>query len=175
MVGLLFKKTLVWHVAHIAIVAAGLLGGVAMVVGISLVTFALYIFTSAAHLLSLPGMAVLACALVLLAKDELSESWDAFIWHNVRLVAIKACIRGNFAHQSGWLIPQIDGHPKAAFMRYVARLSPRKKPLRVIKVEADDGEVFIVGWDIRPIPMRVDGGIVHPNGQSFRFEKQLFA
>ena len=174
MVGLIFKKSLVWHVANSAILAAGFLGGVAMVVAISLVTFSLYIVTSAAHLLSLPGMAVLSCALVLLARDELSGSWDAFVWQNVRIAAIKTCIRGRYTYQSGWLIADMDTPPKAAFMRFIARLSPGKRPARVIKVMADDGEAFVVGWDVRSIPMRTDGGVSHPNGQSFRFVKHLF-
>ena len=172
--GLIFKKSLAWHVANTAILTAGFLGGMVMVVAISLVTFAMYIVTSAAHLLSLPGMAVLACALVLLARDELFDSWEAVVWQNIKVVGIKACIQGSFSHQSGWLIAEMNAPPDIAFLRYIARLSPRKKPIRVIKVVADDGEMFVVGWDIRPMPMHTDGNVLYHKGQSFRFEKQLF-
>jgi hypothetical protein len=172
--GLIFKKSLVWHVAYSAILTAGIFGGVAMVTAIGLVTFTLYIVTSAAHLLSLPGMAVLSCALVLLARDELSGSWDAFIWQKLKIATIKSCIRGSFTYQSGWLIAEMDTPQKAAFMRFIARLTHSKKPIRVVKVKSDDGEVFIVGWDVRPMPMRADGAISHPSGQSYRFEKHLF-
>jgi len=172
--GLIFKKSLVWHVAYSATLTLGFLGGVAMVTAIGLVTFTLYMVTSAAHLLSLPGMAVLSCALVLLARDELSDSWDAFIWQKLKIAAITSCIHGRFTYQSGWLIAEMDTPQKAAFMRFIARLTHSKKPTRVVRVLSDDGEVFIVGWDVRPMPMRADGRISHPNGQVFRFEKHLF-
>lgn len=174
MVGLTFKKSLIWHLAQSAILAVGILGGAAMVIGISFVTFTLYIVTGAAHLLSLPGMAILACAVVLLARDELSGIADAFLWQKFRISVIRTCIRGSFTYQSGWLIAENNNAPTVAFTRFIARLIPNKKSVRVMKVTADDGEVFVVGWDVRPLPMHDDGVIWHPNGQKFRFVKHLF-
>jgi hypothetical protein len=47
-------------------------------------------------------------------------------------------------------------------------------PRRVLKVVADDGESFVIGWDFRPLALSIDINAVMVKGHSQRYVKQLF-
>jgi hypothetical protein len=48
-------------------------------------------------------------------------------------------------------------------------------PRRVLKVMADDGESFVIGWDFRPLALSIDTNTVMVRGQIQRYVKQLFS
>lgn len=175
MAGLIFKKTVVWHLVNALLGVAGFLGGLALIVGIGLVTFTIYIVTGSAHLLSITSMAILACTLVLLARDELASTLDEVIWNNLKTYALRSCVRGGFTCQSGWLVADTDASTYTFFKRFLSRIHARKYPIRVLKVIAEDGECFVISWELRPMPMSTDSAITLPSRQKVHFTQYLLS
>ena len=174
MAGLIFKKTVVWHLVNALLTLAGFLGGIALVIGIMLVTFTIYVVTASVHLFSVTAMLILACTLALLARDELSSSVEELIWCTLKTRVMESCISGTYTTQPGWLVLD-SNESQLPFLRFMSKLRSSRYPLRVIMVTADDGECFLVGWDLRPVPVSAGHQITLPNRQVARFTEQLFS
>jgi hypothetical protein len=172
--GLIFQKTVVWKCANFAFWLTNVLKGLAMISGICIFTFSLYITTSSYHLLSLTGMALIACVIVLLIKDELSGILDAFVWNYVKSSVLLKCVQGSFTHESGWMISDMPDSPKNGMSRFMSIFKATEHPKRVLKVIADDGESFAIGWDFRPLALSSDKSVQLTKGHRHQFVKQLF-
>lgn len=175
MPGLLVRKTIVWHTVRLALAVTGILVAAVMLIVIGCVTFSIYVMTSTHHLLSLPGMAILACALSLLARDELAVLTDDFIWINVQVPTLKTCISGQYASESGWLVNAEGKHPLSGIRRVVRLLKGFKRPVRVMRVVANDGDVSFIGWDFRTMHIESDDNVVMSDGTRYSYVKHLFA
>lgn len=172
--GLIFRKTVVWKWATFAFWLANLLKGLAMICGICLFTFSLYITAGSYHLVSLTGMVLIACVIVLLIKDELSGLFDALVWDYCKARVLHNCIQGSFTAVSGWMVTDRREESKRGLSRFLLLFKSSNHPKRVLKVIADDGERFIIGWDFRPVAMHSDDSIEQTKGNTLRFVKQLF-
>ena len=173
--GLIFQKTVVWKWANFAFWLANVVKGLAMIFGICTFTFSLYITAGSYHLLSLTGMVLIACVIVLLAKDELSGAFDAIVWDSIRSRVLRGCIQGSFTDESGWMITDSRVESTRVLPRFLAMFKAVNHPRRVLKVVADDGEIFVIGWDFRPLALSIDTSSVMVKGQSQRFVKHLFS
>lgn len=171
MPGLLIRKTIVWHAMRAALAMIGAMATVVMIIGIGFLTFAIYVMTSAQHLLSIPGMAILACAIVLMARDELTTSFDDFVWAGLQSSTLQKCISGSFKTESGWLVLAQPKQPLAGIPRLVRFLGGRKRPIRVLRVVGDDGDEIYIGWDFRTMPAQSDGQVKLPDGTCYVYEK----
>ena len=173
--GLIFQKTVVWKWVNFAFWLANVFKGLAMIVGICTFTFSLYITASSYHLLSLTGMVLIACVIVLLAKDELSGAFDAIVWDHIRSRVLRGCIQGSFTDESGWMITDNRTDSTRGLPRFLSMFKAVNHPRRVLKVVADDGESFVIGWDFRPLALSIDTNTVMVRGQIQRYVKQLFS
>jgi hypothetical protein len=173
--GLIFQKTVVWKWANFSFWLANVVKGLAMILGICIFTFSLYIVAGSYHLLSLTGMVLIACVIVLLAKDELSGSFNAIVWDQIRSRVLRGCIQGSFTDESGWMITDNRVESTRGLPRFLSMFKAVNHPRRVLKVVADDGESFVIGWDFRPVALSIDTSTVMVRGQSQRFVKQLFS
>jgi hypothetical protein len=172
--GLIFQKTVVWKWANFAFWLANVVKGLAMIIGICAFTFSLYITAGSYHLISLTGMVLIACIIVLLAKDELSGAFDAIVWDHIRSRVLRGCIQGSFTDESGWMITDKRTDSIRGLPRFMSMFKAGYHPRRVLKVVADDGESFVFGWDFRPLALSIDTNSVMVKGHSLRYVKQLF-
>lgn len=175
MSGLLIRKTIVWHTVRVALAMIGTIATVAMIIGICFVTYALYVITSTQHLLSLPGMAILACAIVLMARDELSVSFDDFVWTRLQSSTLQKCISGSFTTESGWLVLAQPKQPVTGIRRLKRIFGGHRRPLRVLRVVADDGEEVYIGWDFKTMLSQSDGHVKLSDGEIYEYVKQMFS
>ena len=175
MPGLLIRKTFVWHVVRAVLAMVGAIATVAMMIGICFVTYTLYVITSTQHLLSLPGMAILACAIVLMARDELTISFDDFVWTRLQSSTLQKCISGSFTTESGWLVLHQPKQPVTGIRRLIRIVGWHKRPLRVLRVVADDGEEVYIGWDFKSMQSQIDGQVKLSDGKCYKYRKQLFS
>ena len=173
--GLIFQKTVVWKWANFAFWLANVVKGLAMIFGICTFTFSLYITAGSFHLVSLTGMVLIACVIVLLTKDELSGACDAIVWDLIRSRLLRGCIQGSFTDESGWMITDNRVESARGVTRFLSMFKAVNHPKRVLKVMADDGESFVIGWDFRPLALSIDMSTVMVKGQNQRFVKQLFS
>jgi hypothetical protein len=119
-------------------------------------------------------MALIACVIVLLIKDELSGILDAFVWNYVKSSVLLKCVQGSFTHESGWMISDMPDSPKNGMSRFMSIFKAMEQPKRVLKVIADDGESFAIGWDFRPLALSSDKNVQLTKGHRHQFVKQLF-
>lgn len=157
-----------------ALAVVGAIATITMIIGIVLLTFTIYVVTSAKQLLSLPGMAILACAVVLMARDELTASIEESIWVRLQASTLRSCISGWVACESGWLIFSQPREPSSGIRRFLRFTGGNKRPLRVLRVVADDGEVMFIGWDIKTMYTESDGQVRLPDGKRYNYVKQSF-
>ena len=148
---------------------------VAMIISIGFVTYTIYVVTSAQHLLSLPGMAILACAIVLMTRDELAVSIDDFIWSRIQASTLRKCISGSYQAESGWLVLALPKQPRSPIRRFLRSVGGQKRQVRVLRIVADDGEEVYIGWDFRTMHSHTDGQIKLPDGKCYEYVKQLFS
>jgi hypothetical protein len=119
-------------------------------------------------------MVLIACVIVLLAKDELSGAFDAIVWDHIRSRVLRWCILGSFTDESGWMITDNRTDSIRGLPRFLSMFKAVNHPRRVLKVVADDGESFVIGWDFRPLALSIDINAVMVKGHSQRYVKQLF-
>lgn len=119
-------------------------------------------------------MAILACAIVLLVRDEVAGTFDESIWTHLYCVVLRGCIVGKFTYESGWLVSFDVEAPRSRISKFVNKFGGRRQPRRVLHIISDENEELYVGWDMRPIYSCGDGIAKSPNGKSYRFSKQLF-
>jgi len=154
---------------------SGTIATVAMIISIGFVTYTIYVVTSAQRLLSLPGMAILACAIVLMTRDEISINIDDFIWSRIQASTLRNCISGSYQSESGWLVLAPPKQPISAVRRFLRSVSGQKRHIRVLRVVSNDGEEVYFGWDFRTMHSYTDGQIKLPDGKCYEYVKQLFS
>lgn len=169
------RKTIVWHAVRAALAMIGAMATVVMIIGIGFLTFTIYVMTSAQHLLSIPGMAILACAIVLMARDELTTSFDDFVWTRLQSSTLQKCISGRFTTESGWLVLAQPKQSSTGIRRLLPILGGHKRQIRVLRVIAGDGEEVFIGWDFRTMHSQSDGQVKLPDGKCYDYVKQLFS
>lgn len=170
----MLRKTFVWLVWRVVFAIAAVASMIAMIVAIAFVTFTLYVLTSAHHLLSLPGMAILACAIVLMARDEMSNMIESALWSRVQAGALLTCISGHVENESGWLLLMESKDQHKGFQRVRQFFSGYRRPVRVIRVIASDGDELYIGWDCKSFPLQSNGQVKWRDGRWYTFSKQLF-
>jgi len=119
-------------------------------------------------------MALISCVIVLLVRDELSGIFDAFVWKHVKASVLRKCVQGSFTDESGWMISDRPDSANNRMSRFLSHFKGIEQPKRVLKVIADDGESFVIGWDFRPLALSSDKSIQLINGLRHQFVEHLF-
>lgn len=170
----MLRKTFVWHIWRVVLAIAAFASMIAMIMAIAFVTFTLYVLTSAHHLLSLPGMAILACAVVLMARDEISYMIESAVWSRVQAGALLTCISGHVENESGWLLVVESKDQQRGLQRVRQVFSGYRRPVRVLRVIASDGDDLYIGWDCKSFPLQSNGQVKWRDGRWYTFSKHMF-
>lgn len=126
-------------------------------------------------MLSLPAMAILACAVVLLVRDEVANLTLDYVWNFITVPVLTQCVNGSSLIEDGWWIQSdISGPKRSMLSRIQAMLAPRGKASRALRLKTSDDETFVLLWNLKPIPLDVHGHFIDPKGIKWEFSKQMF-